>query len=76
MLDETRVGINFLESLRIEDGMVMEDGVRASAMKTTGVCACNLIYLFSTQKRKRQDIRTVPRGVVERLCSHFPSREV
>jgi hypothetical protein len=76
MLDETRVSINFLESLRIEDGMVVVDGVRASAMKTTGVCACNLIYLFSTQKGRRQDIRTVPRGVVGRLCSHFPSREV
>ena len=76
MLDETRVSINLLESLRIEDGMVVVDGVRASAMKTTGVCACNLIYLFSTQKRTRQDIRTVPRGVVGRLCSHFPSRDV
>lgn len=50
MLDETRVSINFLEPLRIEDGMVMVDGVRASAMETTRVCACNLIYLFSTQK--------------------------
>lgn len=49
MLDETRVDINFLESLRIEDGMVVIDGVRAGAMKTTRICACNLIYLFSTQ---------------------------
>jgi len=52
MLDKTRVGINFLESLRIEDRMVVVDGVRASATKTTGVCACNLIYLFSAQKGK------------------------
>ena len=63
MLDETRVGINFLESLRIEDGMVVVDGVGASAMKTTGVCACNLIYLFSTQKGRRQNIRTYPEAL-------------
>ena len=43
MLDETRVDINFLESLRIEDGMVVVDGVRASAMKTTRIGTCNLI---------------------------------
>lgn len=49
MLDETRVYINFLESLGIEDGMVVKDGIRASAMKTTRVCACNLIYMFSTR---------------------------
>jgi hypothetical protein len=42
MLDETRVGINFLESLRIEDGMIMVNGIRASATKTTRVHACNL----------------------------------
>lgn len=54
MLDETRVGINFLESLRIEDGMVVVDGVRASAMKTTRVHACDLSnLLFSTQKMRR-----------------------
>jgi hypothetical protein len=42
MLDETRVGIYFLEPLRIEDGMVVVDGVRASATKPTGVHASNL----------------------------------
>ena len=52
MLDETRVGINFLESFRIEDGMVVVDRVRTSAMKTTRVNACNLIYLISTQKAR------------------------
>jgi hypothetical protein len=50
MLDESRVGINFLESLRIEDGMIVVDGVGASAVKTARVCACNLVYLISTQK--------------------------
>jgi hypothetical protein len=42
MFNETRVGINFLESLRIEDGMVVVDGVTASAMKTSRVNACDL----------------------------------
>jgi hypothetical protein len=46
MLDKARVGIDFLESFRIEDGMVVVDGVRASASKTTGVHACNLGDLF------------------------------
>lgn len=76
MLDKTRVRISFLEPFRIEDGMIVVDGVRASAMKTTGVYACNLIYLFSTQKGRRRDIKTVPRDVVGRLYNHFPSREV
>ena len=34
MLNETWIGINFLESFRIVDGMVVVDRVRASAGKT------------------------------------------
>lgn len=47
MLDKTRVSIDFLESLSIVDGMVVEDGVRASASKTTRVHAGNLGELLN-----------------------------
>ena len=75
MLDETWVGINFLESFRIVDGMVVVDRVRASASKTR-VRAWDLGDLFTQYPEGRQqDIRSVLRDVARRPCSHFPSQE-
>lgn len=63
MLDETRVGINFLESLRIENGMVVVDGVRASAMKTTRVCAWNLIHFLAPRKEGDMILKQYPKAL-------------